>query len=421
MRKNLCILICVFCFVGLWGCSSANNNISNADNSNKKMNEQDVGNYSSYYAVDGYEKSMDDLEDEYEYYCDNYDEIVKAYYTPKDNKDFIISKYKDGVEINKYLGNNQDLIIPGKLDGKKVLRLGSYLYKEKTGNSGEDKICRSIWLYKDKGKKTKIKTIEFPEHLQMISADSEDSWYGNNESWYYDYGTNPSLEYIKVHKNNRYYSSENGLLYNKDKSVLLYVPANHKAKTISVNENTEKALQLMSKNTVTVKIPEKLTDFCEKGKPDKLAYIDSVDEYENISHFASYSNEFQNATELYADKLESFMVDKNNKKYSSEDGVLYNKNKTVLLAYPSNKKDNTYKMPDSVTTVSHILLNAIKNLETIEFSENIKTINAFSEVVEVNKYDEDIPPKLSINTIKGYKGTTAEKYAKKHKFKFVPI
>lgn len=419
MKKYLCLLICVFCIIGLFGC---NNNTSNMNNINQNTNENKINNYSSYYAVDGYNKSMDDLEDEYEYYCDNYDEIIESYYIPKDNKDFIISKYKDGVEINKYLGNDQDLVIPEKLDGKKVLKLGCYLYKEKLIGSDEDVVRRSLWLYKDKEEKTKLRTIEFPEFLQMISADSVNNWYANEEeSWYLDYGTNPSLEYIKVDKNNKYYSSENGLLYNKDKSVLLYVPANHKAKTISINENTQKALQLMSKNTVTVKIPEKLTDFCERGKPEKLAYIDSVDDYENICHFASYSNEFQDETGLYADKLESFLVDENNTKYSSEDGVLYNKSKTTLLAYPANKKNKTYKMPNTITTVSHILLNTLKNLETVEFSESIETINAFSKVIEVNECDEDIPPKLSIKTIKGYRGTTAEDHAKNNGFKFIAI
>ena len=75
----------------------------------------------------------------------------------------------------------------------------------------------------------------------------------------------------------------------------------------------------------------------------------------------------------------------------------------------------------TITAVSHILLNTIKNLKTVEFSESIETINAFSKVIEVNKYDEDIPPKLSIKTIKGYKDIAAEKYAKDNNFKFVAM
>ncbi|MBR5959287.1 MAG: leucine-rich repeat domain-containing protein [Salinivirgaceae bacterium] len=49
-------------------------------------------------------------------------------------------------------------------------------------------------------------------------------------------------------------------------------------------------------------------------------------------------------------KLESISVNPNNSYYTSEDGVLYNKDKTVLINYPAGKA-GTYTIPESVTSI----------------------------------------------------------------------
>lgn len=46
--------------------------------------------------------------------------------------------------------------------------------------------------------------------------------------------------------------------------------------------------------------------------------------------------------------IKSIVVDENNPDFSSEDGVLYNKDKTVIVCYPAGKTDETYTLPDSV-------------------------------------------------------------------------
>ncbi len=52
------------------------------------------------------------------------------------------------------------------------------------------------------------------------------------------------------------------------------------------------------------------------------------------------------------DSLTAINVDKNNAVYSSVDGVLFNKKKTELIAYPNAKKDADYTIPDGVKTLS---------------------------------------------------------------------
>ncbi len=55
----------------------------------------------------------------------------------------------------------------------------------------------------------------------------------------------------------------------------------------------------------------------------------------------------------YSDNLEAFEVDPNNPAYSSEDGVLFNKDKTALLMFPPAKKLNTYQIPATVKRIAN--------------------------------------------------------------------
>ncbi len=49
--------------------------------------------------------------------------------------------------------------------------------------------------------------------------------------------------------------------------------------------------------------------------------------------------------------LKRISVESNNQNYCDIDGVLYNKDKTILLAYPEGKEAETFTVPASVTTL----------------------------------------------------------------------
>ena len=50
-------------------------------------------------------------------------------------------------------------------------------------------------------------------------------------------------------------------------------------------------------------------------------------------------------------RLTEILVSSNNDEFSSENGVLYNKDKTTLIKYPAGKKDTSYTIPNSVTSI----------------------------------------------------------------------
>ena len=76
--------------------------------------------------------------------------------------------------------------------------------------------------------------------------------------------------------------------------------------------------------------------------------------------------------------LTDFVVDSRNEYYSSVDGVLLNKEKTILYVYPDGRTDESYSMPDSlllvVTRMEYAAFTGVKALHHIEFSDNLESI-----------------------------------------------
>lgn len=65
----------------------------------------------------------------------------------------------------------------------------------------------------------------------------------------------------------------------------------------------------------------------------------------------------------------------NTDNYSTSDGVLFNKDKSVLLKYPSGKTNYFYAIPDSVKTISDSAFKNCPNLKTLKIPDNIEKID----------------------------------------------
>ena len=64
----------------------------------------------------------------------------------------------------------------------------------------------------------------------------------------------------------------------------------------------------------------------------------------------------------------------NNPNYSSEEGVLFNKDKTILIRYPSGREDKTYTIPDSVTQISEQAFEGCISLTSIIIPDSVTRI-----------------------------------------------
>ena len=72
--------------------------------------------------------------------------------------------------------------------------------------------------------------------------------------------------------------------------------------------------------------------------------------------------------------LISITVDNGNKTFASEDGVLFNKDKTRLICYPRGKTADTYVIPNGVTTIGVYAFSDCNSLASINLPNNVTTI-----------------------------------------------
>lgn len=72
--------------------------------------------------------------------------------------------------------------------------------------------------------------------------------------------------------------------------------------------------------------------------------------------------------------ISEFLVNKNNKKFSSIQGVLFSKGKTKLIIYPEGKTTTKYTIPESTKTIGTEAFSYCYNLKTVIFPKSVTEI-----------------------------------------------
>lgn len=200
---------------------------------------------------------------------------------------------------------------------------------------------------------SKVKEWKLPKSLKRIGqwafssiGVEEFNIPENVESIATTFISSSNLSRINVDSNNKYFTSVDGILFDKDGTRLIKYPENRDGNSYEV-PNTVKTIDanafISCKNLQTIVIAdsvEKIGDSAFDGS--KLKTINLGGGITNISNKPFYG----------AWNLTNINVITENDKYESENGILFNKGKTILIKYPpAIINGEVYEIPNTVVEI----------------------------------------------------------------------
>lgn len=194
---------------------------------------------------------------------------------------------EETVAITGYTGNSTALALPSVIEGKTVTQIAAGAF---SGN-------------------TTLQKLTIPSTVSSITNDAFRNCFALSE--------------ICVESGNSTYCSENGVLFNTGKTALYAYPA--------------------GKAAVTYTVPASVT---------------------TVSADAFYG----------ATQLQAITVDAGNTTFSSEDGILFNAEKTKLCVYPAGKQAAAYCVPSGVTVIGEFAFADAARLNELILPENLTEV-----------------------------------------------
>ncbi len=130
-----------------------------------------------------------------------------------------------------------------------------------------------------------------------------------------------------------------------------------------------------------IELPECITSI-GKGAFASCGSLTSIDIPEGVTSIGD--NAFANCASLTA-----INVKEGNNTYSSEDGILFNKDKTTLLCYPAGKTEASYMVPSYVTSIGNHAFDGCEYLTLIDIHKGVTSIgeSAFARCTSLAHID----------------------------------
>lgn len=164
------------------------------------------------------ENGYGQLHSNYNTFFDRYNatnDAIKSFndsmHISSEDSDWLVSDYKDGICINKYLGFESDVVVPETLDGKKVLMIGCNFIAQNS-----DSVYSSmdyLLYYHTAFDNSNIESITIPATVEEITVytfrDISDS-------------ERPTLKNINVDKDNLWFEADGGEIRIKNSESLIY-------------------------------------------------------------------------------------------------------------------------------------------------------------------------------------------------------
>ena len=281
---------------------------------------------------------------------------------------------------------------------------------------------------------TNLKKVVIPSSVTKIGnqifTDSPDAViYGESGSYAETYANNNSITFIpfqtisyEVDNGYIYFDKETGTVVSCDSAVTAAVIPEI-IDDIAVTSIGKRAFDSCGA-LISVTLPESLTaigdeafDYCYNLTG--IAIPAGVETIGNNAFISCYA-------------MTEITVAEDNKKYCSENGILYDKNKTRLIMYPDSKTDTDFDIPQGVADIGDYAFSDCKYLNVINIPDTVINIGsgAFSGCSGISSMV--IPDSVtSIGTdafkecpelmIYGDSGSTAEMYAYENSIPFTSL
>jgi|GEM_PF-3872386 len=278
--------------------------------------------------------------------------------------------------ITKYLGKGGNVVIPSTIDGVSVTSIGNDAFYQ----------CTALTTLTIPTTVTKIGSTAFGfcRNLTSITIPKSVTSIGILAFSYCD-----SLTGIDVDSLNINYSSVDGVLFNKSKTNLIRFPGGKTGEYTIPN------------SVINIEISSFSNCF-------NISDITLSSNATSIGNSAFYScNNLKNITiprsvtsigdEAFSEcsSLTSINVDSTNTAYSSLDGVLFDKNKTILIKYP-DCKSGAYTIPNSVTVIGNDAFFYCTGLTSITMGNSVITIGNTAFFLCTNLININLPNSIVV-------------------------
>ncbi|MBQ8767743.1 MAG: leucine-rich repeat domain-containing protein [Clostridia bacterium] len=241
-------------------------------------------------------------------------------------------------------------------------------------NNGAINIAESAFSYCEN-----LESVTIPESIISVGSYAFSGCYG--------------LERFVVDDENESYSSdEYGVLFNKDKTGLVKYPIGNTRTEYNIPDTVITIYEEAFDDNfylTDITIPHSVTSigYCAFADcfelnditlPDSVKYIgpwafSCCHSFVNITIPESVE-EIGEAAFASCEKLTAITVDENNQYYSNDEyGVLFSKDKTVLVQYPSGSIRTYYAIPDSVSIIDTQAFSSC-NLISVDIPDNVQRI-----------------------------------------------
>lgn len=182
-----------------------------------------------------------------------------------------------------------------------------------------------------------------------------------------------SLKNINVSNLNRNYKDENGILFSKDGTKLIACPAGKD----NINYIIPEGVVNIGSNAFynccleSITIPDSVTSIGDSTF--YACYLTSITIPDSVISIGA--NPFRRCF-----GLTNINVSNLNRNYKDEDGILFSKDGTELIAYPAEKGNINYIIPEGVVNINNLSFDWCINLENIIIPNSVTNIDemAFS-------------------------------------------